>query len=235
MAFNTDFSFQADTMGTMGEPSIALPQTRRATPGSDASGVARSMGAAALDLLPEAVLVVDGTGQVVGTNRSADDMLGRSDGLFLDHGRLATRVIHDTRSLAQAIARVSCGAETSEVLRISRGSGQLPFMVTVASVPDTCGGRSSGTVLFVHDPMLNRVPEPSWLSRVYGLTPVEGKVASALAAGQSLQDIADERGISIQTVRGHLKQVFSKTGTHRQGELVARLLSGPPPLACAAA
>ncbi len=233
MAFNTDISFPTDTMGNLGEPTIALQQTPSRTR-SEASGAARTMGAAALDLLPEAVVVVDGTGQVVGTNRSADDMLARTDGFYVDQGRLATRVLHETRGLAQAIARVACGAEANAVIRVSRTGGQMPFLVTVASV-STGTSPCSGIVLFIHDPALSRVPDASWLSRIYGLTPVEGKVAAELAAGRSLQEIADRRGISIQTVRGHLKQVFSKTGTHRQGELVSRLLSGPPPLASAAA
>jgi len=169
MAFNTDISLPTDTMGNLGEPTIALQPNPARNPRSEVSGAARTMGAAALDLLPEAVVVVDGTGQVVGTNRSADDMLARTDGFYVDQGRLATRVLHETRGLAQAIARVACGAESNAVLRVSRNGGQMPFLVTVASVPSETS-QCSGIVLFIHDPALSRVPEAGWLSRIYGLT-----------------------------------------------------------------
>ena len=39
----------------------------------------------------------------------------------------------------------------------------------------------------------------------------------------SPQEIAEAAGVSIGTVRSHMKALFSKTGTHRQAELVALL------------
>lgn len=48
-------------------------------------------------------------------------------------------------------------------------------------------------------------------------------MAAALARGMELKDIAAERGIGITTVRTHLAQVFHKTGTGHQAQLVALL------------
>jgi DNA-binding CsgD family transcriptional regulator len=55
---------------------------------------------------------------------------------------------------------------------------------------------------------------------------MEAEVASRLVEGMSPSEIRDDLGTTIHTVRGHLKQLFAKTDTHRQAELVRELLSG---------
>lgn len=67
------------------------------------------------------------------------------------------------------------------------------------------------------------------LSSLFDLTPAEARVTRSLAEGGSLRRIAVESGLSIETVRSQLKQVFDKTQTRRQSELVGLLtrLGGP--------
>ena len=65
------------------------------------------------------------------------------------------------------------------------------------------------------------------LRRIYGLTRMEAEVASRVVRGMDLSEIAETLGITIHTVRGHLKQLFAKTNTHRQAELVRLILAGP--------
>lgn len=55
---------------------------------------------------------------------------------------------------------------------------------------------------------------------LYGLTPSELNVALALAAGLSLQDIARERAVSINTVRTHAARLRDKMGVHTQADIV---------------
>jgi DNA-binding CsgD family transcriptional regulator len=66
-------------------------------------------------------------------------------------------------------------------------------------------------------------PDPAVLREVFGLTPVESKVASVISTGASPEHAAEEMEIAVVTARNHLKAVFAKTGTHRQSELVALL------------
>jgi DNA-binding CsgD family transcriptional regulator len=47
-----------------------------------------------------------------------------------------------------------------------------------------------------------------------------------LSEGRSLEQVAAARGVTMNTVRSQLKQVFSKTDTKRQGELVRLVLTG---------
>jgi DNA-binding CsgD family transcriptional regulator len=64
------------------------------------------------------------------------------------------------------------------------------------------------------------------LKKQFHLTSAEIAVCTALIRGQSVGEIARQRGLSITTVRTHLARAMQKTGTHRQSELVALALGG---------
>lgn len=59
---------------------------------------------------------------------------------------------------------------------------------------------------------------------MFGLTPTEARIAGVLAQGRSRAQIADDFGISRTTVAFHMRNIFQKTGTSRQAELVSLLL-----------
>jgi DNA-binding NarL/FixJ family response regulator len=62
----------------------------------------------------------------------------------------------------------------------------------------------------------------------YGLTAAETRLASMLMEGLALEQIATRLGVSRNTLRSQLRQIFRKTGTRRQAELVSRLLANEP-------
>lgn len=63
-------------------------------------------------------------------------------------------------------------------------------------------------------------------SATFRLTPAEKRVAHALTEGKALTQIADGLGVSRTTIAFHIRNIFQKTGTERQAELVALLLKG---------
>jgi DNA-binding CsgD family transcriptional regulator len=56
------------------------------------------------------------------------------------------------------------------------------------------------------------------------LTPAETRLAIALFKGQSVEAYAKEVGISINTARWYVKQIYAKTGVKRQTDLIRLLL-----------
>jgi DNA-binding CsgD family transcriptional regulator len=78
-------------------------------------------------------------------------------------------------------------------------------------------------LLVVADLSLRPHPHIHTLQRAFGLTRREARLASALATGQRLQEIAAADGVGMGTVRSHLKSIFVKTRTNRQPELAALL------------
>lgn len=65
------------------------------------------------------------------------------------------------------------------------------------------------------------------LRTAFDLSRAEAKLALAIGSGQDIAAFASRSGLSKDTVRSQLKSIFSKTGTHRQAEIVALLGSGP--------
>ena len=61
------------------------------------------------------------------------------------------------------------------------------------------------------------------IAKVFELTPAQARLAIRLAGGSSVEEAALESGVALETARSHLKAIFNKTETHRQGELVALL------------
>jgi DNA-binding NarL/FixJ family response regulator len=55
--------------------------------------------------------------------------------------------------------------------------------------------------------------------RAYGLTSRELDILSAIVVGDSNRDIAQRFGISLQTVKHHLTNIFDKTGVSSRLEL----------------
>jgi DNA-binding CsgD family transcriptional regulator len=65
------------------------------------------------------------------------------------------------------------------------------------------------------------------LHAVFGLTPAECRVATLLADGLSVKEIADRQRTRHDTVRKQLRSIYRKTATNRQAELVRLLLHLP--------
>ena len=73
----------------------------------------------------------------------------------------------------------------------------------------------------IHDTWQAEAEQLAMLRQAFGLTRSEAKIALYLADGKSLEQAAQGMEIAHETTRSHLKSIFRKTGTHRQGELVA--------------
>jgi DNA-binding CsgD family transcriptional regulator len=70
-----------------------------------------------------------------------------------------------------------------------------------------------------------QAPPLELVQSLFDLTPAEARVARSLAAGKSAEAIASDSGVSLNTVRTHVRGVLHKTGCNRQVDVVA-LLAG---------
>jgi len=62
----------------------------------------------------------------------------------------------------------------------------------------------------------------------FGLTSAEARLALHLVTGETLRSAAAKLSISYQTARTHLKNIFKKTATGRQTQLVLVILTVLP-------
>ncbi|WP_257543171.1 helix-turn-helix transcriptional regulator [Sphingopyxis sp. DBS4] len=92
------------------------------------------------------------------------------------------------------------------------------------------GGVQLGAALVVtlgSSPGETPVVEIDRVAQWFALTPAEARLAVALAAGQTLQDYAALRAVSLNAARFLLKGIFRKTGATSQAQLVATLARLP--------
>ena len=66
-------------------------------------------------------------------------------------------------------------------------------------------------------------PSASLLADLFGFTATESAVALALLRGADTMEIAESRGGSNETVRGHVKSLLRKSGLSSQKQLMALL------------
>jgi DNA-binding CsgD family transcriptional regulator len=184
-------------------------------------------GVAMLDCLACAAVLLDWRGAVLRVNRRADALLG--DGLAVCRGVLTAsdhRSNRDLQRLVDWLRAAPSGRAAAPPGRVLvRRAEKGPLIVEalpVAGLAADAFGRARA-VLAITD-VERRPPVPENLLRTaFALTPAEARLASRLAGGASLEEAADALGIAKNTARIQLRAVFAKTGTSRQGGLVALL------------
>ncbi len=61
------------------------------------------------------------------------------------------------------------------------------------------------------------------VAAAFSLTTAERRVAELVAMGRTNSAVASELSLSVNTIRAHLREIFSKLGIRRRGELAAAL------------
>jgi DNA-binding CsgD family transcriptional regulator len=210
---------------------LLMPHLQRAVRLDQHLSVLRGK-AKALDALTIGVVATTGSGQVVFTNSEADKIIARQDGLIFDrHGRLRAGPTQ-TSSLHALISHASQAAMGNSLhvggtLLLERPSGKRSYVVCVCPYrPHTSelAQLHPRVLIFVIDPETQPASDIKALSRVFGLTPSEARLAVILAQGESLAEASQRLRISRNTARTHLQHLFQKMGVRRQAELATLLL-----------
>jgi DNA-binding CsgD family transcriptional regulator len=199
---------------------------------------ARAMGlipphslAAAMDSLATGLLVVEGDARIAFANLEAERILASRDGLVV--GPSGLRAVHPAadRELRRYLADTRTGAPPAAddlVVPRSSGGGGPPYLVRALPLPADPFQREKRVALLVLDPGRRTGPRPADLTAAFGLSPAQARIAARLCQGERLKDAAAGEGIALETARVHLKAAFRKTATHRQPELIGRLLDAFP-------
>lgn len=194
---------------------------------------------AALDRLGIGVLVLREPGEIVIANHEAERILDANDGVSRRAGsRIAVADPEADTRLRSALCRIGRAARledrgSSMTIELPRRSGGDPYLADVAPLRDDgaeMGAAFSGVLLTLIDPEHREMVSIHGLARSYGLTPVETLVCRLLAQGLTLREIAESRGVSLDTIKSQSRAIYAKTHTRNRRELVRRALSIVPPL-----
>jgi DNA-binding CsgD family transcriptional regulator len=116
-------------------------------------------------------------------------------------------------------------------MRAPRPSGKRPYGILVTAMAAQYSALSlmrPAVCVVVSDPDAEGIVPSDCLQAVFGLTRAEAHLAARLADGEDLKTAADHLGITYGTARTRLAEIFQKTETRRQGELIRLLLTTIP-------
>ena len=188
-----------------------------------------ALGMAGLDTLDFGVMVIERSMRVKYANAWARTMAAEDDRLSLDGGVLCSEDhAHDgaLRNLIEhATGSIGVQGAAGSWMYLARDGRPVPFIATPLAPSDAMRSAwaSPLALVLVGNSEARSVMDAGVLASLFGLTNKECIVAARLAAGETLQEIAEREFLSLHTVRVHIRDILRKTGTHRQSELV-RLL-----------
>jgi DNA-binding CsgD family transcriptional regulator/PAS domain-containing protein len=188
---------------------------------------------AVFDGWTHAAFVLDGEGRVATMNRRAEMLLASGEGIVLDR-QGQPRGFDDRSSRALEAAVAHCRMQLADIaldgIMLPRhGRPPLHAMLWPLALVAEFGlpAASGHTLLIVSDPEDTPPGAVEWISRRFGLSPSEERLAAAVIAGEPLSEAAERLGIRLSTARTRLKAIQAKTGCHRQLDLVRLAMSLP--------
>ena len=177
-------------------------------------------------------ILLDQRGSMIEANARAREIFRKGDGLLDQKGVLRARSAADDVQLGQLLARAlrqSGGPCAGGTMRIERSSPALLRLVLHATplVSDEAdfGIRVPSVLVLIVDPEHQPTFSPGLGEATLGLTPAESQVASLLAAGRSVRQIARMTRRKESSVRWLFKQIHAKLGISRQADLVRMIYS----------
>jgi DNA-binding CsgD family transcriptional regulator len=192
-----------------------------------------------MDCWSDATFVMDAHGVLMIANVTAERLLRRGDVLTLRNGRLRPGKSGDIDWLAPLLVELVKEArqrgEATRCLALPRRPGTTPLHAILTTLPETPGRSGDGgppRITLVLRDLREALPQfaPQQLKDLFGFTAAESRVANALLAGQSVEDISVAASVRRDTVRAHVKRMLAKTGSRRQSDLQKLLVKALPNL-----
>jgi DNA-binding CsgD family transcriptional regulator len=195
--------------------------------------VEASMLADAVDGVGAGVFFVRADGTINYTNASAKTMLNQlnvlreTGGILNVFDPIAQKALGDA-FVAAAGGDIVLGGRGLAVPLIARdGERYVAHVLSLAAGARRQAGSNYTAVaaVFVHKAALQTPSLIEAVAQHFKLTPGELRVLFAIIEVGGVPEVAFALGLSDETVKTHLKHVFSKTGTNRQADLV-KLIAG---------
>lgn len=179
-----------------------------------------ALGHCLLERLETPLFVTDAQGAVLEANPAATRRIERREGLWLDAGgRLALRQAGRWVPLSHWQTALATGQELTLPLECEGG---VPLQITLRSMSQGDGvpGTFGWVLATIERVTLSRVDA---MRRRFRFTSTQARLAEMLCNGMRPTHAAAMLGVKISTVRTHVGQMYEKTGTHSQAQLVALL------------
>jgi DNA-binding CsgD family transcriptional regulator len=206
-----------------------------------------------VDTVSPRLFIIDAAGRIAYSNVAASDALehragnGAQSSARKPYGmapapgitlmeRLGIAEMRDQAALV-ALLRMAMAApgdeqtgthdDSTHQLRVhsSRERAWMLLSLRKLRMPDETPGASVSPLfaVTVSNPQEDEAEALHSFARHFSLSPAQSRVSALILKGHSPLSVASALHLSANTVRSHLKQIFLKTNTHRQAELITLL------------
>lgn len=183
------------------------------------------------------LVVCDADARISWCNSAAQLILARRDRIWATDGRLTAASQQATSDLHGLIAEASSReADTMQISRqyllLGNPAGQMALQVLAVPLDHTASPRACAhspgaghgqVMLLLGDPAMSPLLPAEVIAHLFGLSPTESRLTAAMCRGLTVNEYAASHGVSVGTARYQLKQIFAKTQTTRQADLVMRV------------
>lgn len=188
-------------------------------------GAAQASMAALLDRNHIALGLLDSRNRIRHMNQKMRKIIEAGDALHVKKSRLTLENHADHLQFERmiSVAGASDGSDQGGFMQVPRGPGVRPYLLFASLIPATYYAFSTWQAKIcvgIVDPDEESKIPLMRLKLAFDLTDAESRLAELLATGMELRKAAARLGIAYSTARARLADIFEKTGTHRQGELV---------------
>lgn len=177
--------------------------------------------------LPLPSILLNGQGDVLLINQQAEHYLQHSRSIQLKKKTLKFHAAKQQAKFREVVKLLSDPAELTQEQTLVVKGGELVHPVSLKFVRARDSFHSNGQIIIFiagYEHWLGESDVEAFAD-VYGLTQAETRLVSKLVQEKRLNQIAEEHGVSIHTIRTQLKAVFGKTNTCRQAELQKLILT----------
>jgi DNA-binding CsgD family transcriptional regulator len=181
------------------------------------------LGAIAIDHLELSMILVNERNVILHLNTSADKLLNDPNvDLICHNGFLTTQLSSHHYQLKVLIGNAIKKGEGGQ-MNFPRSNDYQVFVTPVSASLTLAKNWQTPLALVLIKTTEMKPSQLQWIAKFYKLTPAEAGLAGSLITGQSLEEYAIEKKVTLNTVRTQLKSLFQKTNTKRQAQLVATL------------
>jgi len=183
--------------------------------------------------LDVAMIIVAKSGYLLFANNAAECVLRSGRILSLKNGNVCASDPRQQQKLQRLIGEAvhtsaGNGVGSGGILPLS-GMGDTKLTLLIAPLRSELRGYGPGmpaaVVLFCDQ------DKPAFseevLREILQLTAAQGRLLAALLRGQNLREYAASAGISVNTAKTLMQQIFEKTGCSRQTDLIRTIASNP--------
>lgn len=189
-----------------------------------------------VDKLPVAIILFDTEGNIVLSNHKANDILRESHFISLRNGMFCCKDGHaqtQIRNYFSKIAHIDSTEQNENDLieTIRFDNNTAPEMMSGLLFPfshNTLQPQLKNHVALIISGALpgDSIHEKT-IQDLFGVTPAEASLMKQLSLGRTADQIADEKHVSINTIKSQLKSIFLKTGTSKQQEVIKLVVTSP--------